>query len=199
MPSGRSGAGVTREEVERAIRDGVRFLKSQQRDDGSWPDVEGDARSGTTSLVTLALLTAGETADSPTIRQVAGPAPQAPARGPPQHLRHRPPDHGLRRRRARAGPAAHRRERRLAGAGPDQARGPRLLARLVDLHRLQARQARRQLELRSTPCWGCTPPARPACPSRPRSGPCRATTWSAARSRTGAGPTRPNPPPRAPA
>ena len=60
-------AGVTREEVERAIRDGVRFLKQQQRDDGSWADVEGEAKSGTTSLVTLALLTAGEKADSPSI------------------------------------------------------------------------------------------------------------------------------------
>jgi hypothetical protein len=62
-------AGVTREEVERAIHDGVRYLKQQQRDDGSWKDVEGDAKSGTTSLVTLALLTAGETSGSPTIRK----------------------------------------------------------------------------------------------------------------------------------
>ncbi len=139
-------AGVTREEVERAIRDGVRFLKAQQRADGSWPDVEGDARSGTTSLVTLALhdrRREGRFADDP---PVARAAPQAPARGPAQHLRHRPPDHGLRRRRTRAGQAAHRRQRRLAGAGPDQARRPHLLARLVDLHRLQARQARRQLQ-----------------------------------------------------
>jgi hypothetical protein len=30
-----TAAAVTREEVERAIREGVRFLKSQQRDDGS--------------------------------------------------------------------------------------------------------------------------------------------------------------------
>src|SRR5262249_54149382 len=52
-----SRAGVTREEVERAIHDGVRYLKQQQREDGSWPDVEGDTKSGTTSLVTLALLT----------------------------------------------------------------------------------------------------------------------------------------------
>ncbi len=59
--------GVTREEVERAISDGVRFLKSKQRDDGSWPDIEGDSRSGMTSLVTLALLTAGEPVDSQTI------------------------------------------------------------------------------------------------------------------------------------
>jgi hypothetical protein len=62
-------AGVTREEVERAIRDGVRFLKSQQRADGSWPDMDGDSKSGMTSLVTLALLTAGEGVDSPTIRK----------------------------------------------------------------------------------------------------------------------------------
>ena len=48
-------AAVTREEVERAIRDGVRYLKRQQRDDGSWADVENDARTGVTSLVTLAL------------------------------------------------------------------------------------------------------------------------------------------------
>src|SRR5262249_59483077 len=62
-------AGVTREEVERAIHDGVRYLKQQQREDGSWPDVEGDTKSGTTSLVTLALLTAGEKSDSPALRQ----------------------------------------------------------------------------------------------------------------------------------
>jgi Domain of unknown function (DUF4159) len=62
-------AGVTRDEVERAIRDGVHYLKSKQRDDGSWPDIEGDSRSGMTSLVTLALLTAGEPVDSPTIRR----------------------------------------------------------------------------------------------------------------------------------
>src|SRR5271155_4556627 len=52
-------AAVTREEVERAIREGVRYLKGLQRDDGSWADVEADARTGVTSLVTLALLTAG--------------------------------------------------------------------------------------------------------------------------------------------
>ena len=60
---------MTREEVERAIREGVRFLKGLQRDDGSWADVENDARTGVTSLVTLALLTAGEKPDSPTIRK----------------------------------------------------------------------------------------------------------------------------------
>ena len=63
------GAGVTREEVEKAIRDGVRFLKQQQREDGSWSDAEAESKSGTTSLITLALLTAGEKVDSPTIRK----------------------------------------------------------------------------------------------------------------------------------
>jgi hypothetical protein len=62
-------AAVTREEVERAIREGVRYLRSVQRGDGSWADVENDHRTGVTSLVTLALLTAGERADSPTIRK----------------------------------------------------------------------------------------------------------------------------------
>ena len=33
-------AGVTSEQVERAIREGVRFLKERQRPDGSWPDVD---------------------------------------------------------------------------------------------------------------------------------------------------------------
>ncbi len=57
------------EPVVRAIRAGVRFLEQQQRPDGSWPDVEGEARSGTTSLVTLALLAAGEKVDSAAVRK----------------------------------------------------------------------------------------------------------------------------------
>jgi hypothetical protein len=61
-------AAVTREEVERAIREGVRFLKQEQRDDGSWSDVDNEARTGSTSLVTLSLLTAGEPPTSKTIR-----------------------------------------------------------------------------------------------------------------------------------
>ncbi len=65
---GTARGGVTSQEVERAIHDGVRFLKDQQRADGSWAEVENKANTGTTSLVTLALLTAGEPADSPTIR-----------------------------------------------------------------------------------------------------------------------------------
>lgn len=67
LPAERSSAAVTREQVENAIKRGVRYLKDQQRDDGSWTDVEGDARTGTTSLVTLALLTAGEPANSPAV------------------------------------------------------------------------------------------------------------------------------------
>src|SRR5262249_2784445 len=60
------------EPVDRAIRDGARFLKSQQHEDGSCPDVEMDAKSGTTSLVVLALLAAGERSDSPQIRKALG-------------------------------------------------------------------------------------------------------------------------------
>ncbi len=62
-------AGVTSEEVEQAIRQGVKFLKERQRGDGSWPDAAQNAPSGSTSLVALALLTAGETPDSPIIQQ----------------------------------------------------------------------------------------------------------------------------------
>ena len=53
-------ADVTREQVERAIRDGVAHLKAEQMGNGAWADVVANANSGTTSLVTLALLTAGE-------------------------------------------------------------------------------------------------------------------------------------------
>ena len=65
---GPARGAVTSEQVERAIRDGMRFLKAQQRPDGSWPEVEERSKTGTTSLVTLALLTAGERPDSPAIR-----------------------------------------------------------------------------------------------------------------------------------
>jgi hypothetical protein len=60
---------VTREQVEHAIHDGVHFLKQRQRADGSWTDADGEAHTGTTSLVTLALLTAGEPANSPAVSQ----------------------------------------------------------------------------------------------------------------------------------
>jgi hypothetical protein len=60
--------GVTSEEVELAIKAGVRYLKERQRNDGSWPDADVSAKTGTTSLVTLALLTAGEKPDAPVIQ-----------------------------------------------------------------------------------------------------------------------------------
>ncbi len=65
----RAVAAVTHEQVEKAIREGVRYLKKEQKDNGSWQDLGGDAKTGVTSLVTLALLTAGEPADSPTIQK----------------------------------------------------------------------------------------------------------------------------------
>ena len=68
FPSGNARA-VTREEVERAIRDGVRYLKQEQQGEGSWEDANKQALTGTTSLVTLALLTAGERPDSPAVRK----------------------------------------------------------------------------------------------------------------------------------
>ncbi len=66
------GNRVTRDEVERAIRGGVRYLLKQQRNEGSWPEIDDDARTGTTSLTTLALLTAGEAPDSPAMRKALG-------------------------------------------------------------------------------------------------------------------------------
>ena len=41
--------GVTGHEVEGAIREGVRFLKQQQRPEGSWLEVENRATTGTAS------------------------------------------------------------------------------------------------------------------------------------------------------
>src|SRR5262249_8523465 len=38
---------VTREDVERAIRDGMRFLKQEQLADGSWADTNPQAKTGT--------------------------------------------------------------------------------------------------------------------------------------------------------
>ncbi len=60
------------QDVERAIRQGVRFLKSKQRSDGSWTEVDQAARTGPTSLAVLALLTAGEKPESPTIQRASG-------------------------------------------------------------------------------------------------------------------------------
>src|SRR5262249_32779408 len=57
---------VTREQVENAIQKGIHYLKSTQRGDGSWVEADAEHR-GTTSLVVIALLTAGEPVNSPTI------------------------------------------------------------------------------------------------------------------------------------
>ncbi len=45
LPCGQAAAraGVTSEEVEHAIRNGVKFLKDRQRADGSWPEVAPNA------------------------------------------------------------------------------------------------------------------------------------------------------------
>jgi hypothetical protein len=67
-----SWGGVTSEEVESSIKRAMKFLKEAQRDDGSWLDADTEARSGTTSLVTLALLTAGEPLNSITISRALG-------------------------------------------------------------------------------------------------------------------------------
>ncbi len=64
----RAWADVTSEEVEHAIRAGVHFLKARQAPDGSWPDVDPASRTGTTSLIVLALMTAGEKPGSPAIQ-----------------------------------------------------------------------------------------------------------------------------------
>ena len=145
-PMPRAKAGVTREEVERAITSGVRFLLRQQRDDGSWPEIEDDARTGTTSLVTLALLTAGEAPDSLAIRRSL------------EFLRKFDPgqldsvysvslaDDGLRRRHPQGRRRPDPGQRRLARRRPAQAGRPRPLARLVELQGFED-PARRQLEL----------------------------------------------------
>jgi hypothetical protein len=57
-----AGAAVTREEVEKAIREGVAYLRKNQLPDGTWPGV-----GGTTELATLALLTSGVPAADPGI------------------------------------------------------------------------------------------------------------------------------------
>jgi Domain of unknown function (DUF4159)/A-macroglobulin TED domain len=57
------------QQVDRAIHNGVLYLKRLQHPNGSWSDVETEAKTGTTSLVTLALLAAGESLESPPVRK----------------------------------------------------------------------------------------------------------------------------------
>jgi Domain of unknown function (DUF4159)/Sigma-70, region 4 len=65
-------AGVSSEEVQRAIDQGVRFLKGQQNGDGSWIDLDEKTKTGMTSLATLALLAAAEKPGSPAIDKALG-------------------------------------------------------------------------------------------------------------------------------
>ncbi len=62
---GHGGAAeVSREQVERSIRDGVAFLLKSQRPDGGFGSEAGEG-----ALATLALLTAGESAESPPLQR----------------------------------------------------------------------------------------------------------------------------------
>ncbi|MCL4190931.1 MAG: terpene cyclase/mutase family protein [Thermoguttaceae bacterium] len=72
--------GITAADVQQAIDEGVAFLKSQQRPDGSWPGYENYA-GGATSLATLALLNCGV---DPADESVA-PALALLRQIPPQH------------------------------------------------------------------------------------------------------------------
>lgn len=56
-------------DVDRAIRKGVKYLISRQNEDGSWPvdDEDRDDEGGRTALATLALLSAGESHQSPAV------------------------------------------------------------------------------------------------------------------------------------
>jgi RNA polymerase sigma-70 factor (ECF subfamily) len=53
--------------VAEAVANAVTYLKREQKDDGSWVEVDQRSKTGTTALVTLALLAAGERADSPAV------------------------------------------------------------------------------------------------------------------------------------
>ncbi|MDO4558937.1 MAG: hypothetical protein Q4C47_08225, partial [Planctomycetia bacterium] len=63
-----SGTTVSAASVRRAIQGGVRFLRSQQREDGTWGDYV-QYRGGLTSLAMHALLTSGESPDDPAIAE----------------------------------------------------------------------------------------------------------------------------------
>lgn len=54
--------------VDQSIERARRFLLARQRDDGSWDNGGGDADGGRTSLVLLALLSSGESPDSPAVQ-----------------------------------------------------------------------------------------------------------------------------------
>ena len=68
QPVRRQDGGVTAQQVENAIAAGVRYLKSQQRADGTWEERPLYA-GGLTPLVTLALLQAGCEVDDPAVEK----------------------------------------------------------------------------------------------------------------------------------
>lgn len=81
MATSPARAEVTSEQVAQAIGDGIRFLKGAQLRDGSWPEFNVPRYvTGTTSLATLALLTAGVPEDDPTIVAALRYLEQFPAR-----------------------------------------------------------------------------------------------------------------------
>lgn len=81
LPSTPSRADVTAEQVDASIKAGIRFLKNAQLPDGSWDEYNRQTYpKGTTALVSLALLTAGETADDPQMAKALANLEQMDAR-----------------------------------------------------------------------------------------------------------------------
>ncbi len=67
-----AGEGELVSKVRRGIADAVKYLRSQQRDDGSWEGIDGGAGAnvgGATSLALLALLHAGVPPDDPALQK----------------------------------------------------------------------------------------------------------------------------------
>ncbi len=117
-------ANVTREEVERAIREGVRFLKSQQRADGSWSDVENEAKTGHHELDHSGAAHGRRKGRIAADSQGARLPSRVRAQRPEEHLCDRASNHGVRRSLARKRPVADRQQCLVAGTGPDQAGRP---------------------------------------------------------------------------
>lgn len=61
---------ISPEEVRKAIAGGVRYLKEQQRPNGSFGGFGADGEAGISGLCTLALLNAGVPPDDPVIQKV---------------------------------------------------------------------------------------------------------------------------------
>ncbi len=63
-----AGAGVSADQVRRAIERGGRYIESQQESDGSWPERPG-FDGGSTALATLTLLNCGAKPEDPNVRK----------------------------------------------------------------------------------------------------------------------------------